>query len=376
MPTLNNNKGGEGRCGSSRGVSAFRMEEDYYEILEISRNANHEEIKSVYRRLALKCHPDRNPGDKQAEEQFKLISEAYQVLSDSEKRRLYDLYGHAGLADLDVGGFGGFDDIFTSFGEIFEDFFSSGRRRRTPPRARPGADLRQRVDLTLEQVVTGVEAALEVDRRVSCDKCRGSGLKSGTRRKTCPACGGRGQVQQNRGILRVVTTCTKCQGAGSIIASPCPDCRGNGVVRERKRVQVRIPPGVDNGTRLRLRGEGEPGMHGGPPGDLYIEARVAAHPLFLRDGNHLLYKARLSFVEAALGAEIDIPTLNSKSRLKIPSGTQAGAVFRLKGEGVPDVRCNGRGDLLIEVDLKTPTELTTKQEKLLKEFLKLEERQK
>ena len=346
--------------------------EDYYDILGIPRNATLEEIKTAYRRLALKYHPDKNPGDRSAEEKFKNLSEAYQVLADIEKRQLYDLYGHAGLAGLDMGGFGGFDDIFSGFGEVFEDFFGFGRRRgRT--RAQPGADLRQRVILTLEQAVQGVDTAIEVERRCRCRACQGSGLEPGTRPQACVRCGGRGQVGQARGLLKIFTTCPECRGAGSLITTPCRECRGGGAVREKKQVQLRIPPGVDQGTRLRLRGEGEAGVGGGPPGDLYIEVEIAAHPLFTREGKDLQYRARLSFVAAALGAEMDIPTLNSRTRLVIPPGTQPGATFRISGEGFPDLRGNSRGDLVVEVDLQTPTHLTPQQESLLQEFLRLSE---
>jgi molecular chaperone DnaJ len=348
--------------------------EDYYETLGISRNCTLEEIKTAYRRLALKYHPDKNPGNKAAEERFKKLSEAYQVLADTEKRQLYDLYGHAGLAGLDMGGFSGFEDIFSSFGEVFEDFFGFGRRRgRTRPQ--PGADLRHRVVLTLEQVVQGLDTSLKLERRVSCRRCQGQGLEPGTQRQTCGRCGGRGQVGQVRGMLKIFTTCPECRGAGSLIASPCQECGGAGVLLERKQVQVRIPPGVDNGTRLRLRGEGEAGAAGGPPGDLYIEVQIAPHSLFTREGKDLQYRAQLSFVEAALGSEVEIPTLNSSTRLTIPSGTQPGATFRIPGEGMPNLRSNSRGDLLVEVELKTPTDLTPKQEKLLKEFLKLSEKE-
>lgn len=346
--------------------------EDYYVTLGLSRNATLEEIKTSYRRLALKFHPDKNPGNQEAEEKFKRLSEAYQVLSDTEKRQLYDLYGHAGLAGLDVGGFGGFEDIFSSFGEVFEDFFGFGRRRGRN-RPQPGADLRQQVVLTLEQVVQGVNTTIEVERRAPCRACQGKGLEPGTRPQTCPTCHGRGQVGQARGLLKIYTTCPECRGAGTLITTPCKECQGAGAFRERKQVQLRIPPGVDNGTRLRLRGEGEAGVAGGPPGDLYIEVQIKPHPLFTREGKNLQYRTRLSFVEAALGAEVDIPTLDSHLRLTIPSGTQNGATFRIPGEGVPGIRGNSRGDLMVAVDLKTPTNLTPRQEELLKEFLHLED---
>jgi molecular chaperone DnaJ len=344
---------------------------DYYETLEISRNASVEEIKSSYRRLALRYHPDKNPGDRLAEEQFKRISEAYQVLSDSEKRQLYDLYGHAGLAGLDVEGFSGFDDIFGSFGEMFEDFFGFGRSRVRPGRAQPGADLRHRVVLTLEEVTQGRDAHLEVERRVTCRRCGGGGLEPGSKPQTCPRCGGRGQVSQSRGLLRLFNTCPQCQGAGSVIPSPCAACRSAGLVKETKQMQVRIPPGVDHGTRLRLRGEGEAGRAGGPLGDLYIEVQIAPHKLFTRQGPDLHYRAALSFVEAALGAEVKIPTLQSHTKLQIPPGTQPGATFRLPGLGLPGLKGDHRGDLVVAVELQTPTRLSSNQERLLQEFLKL-----
>jgi molecular chaperone DnaJ len=346
--------------------------DDYYEVLGVDRNAPMEEIKSAYRRLALKFHPDRNPGDKAAEEQFKYVSEAYQVLSDSEKRQLYDLYGHAGLAGLDMGGFGGFDDIFSSFGEVFEDFFGFGRRTGRTPRPQPGADLRHRLVLTLEEVARGLDTALEVERRALCSRCRGNGMEPGTKRQDCPRCGGRGQVSQARGLLKILTTCPQCRGVGSFVTSPCRNCSGEGTVNEKKWVHVRIPPGVDNGTRLRLRGEGEAGSLGGPRGDLYIEIQIAPHPHFTRDGRDLHFRTKLSFVEAALGTEVEIPTLNSQTRLQIPSGTQPGATFRIVEEGLPDLRRQRtRGDLVVEVELQTPTSLTPRQEELLKEFLSL-----
>jgi molecular chaperone DnaJ len=246
------------------------------------------------------------------------------VLSDSEKRQLYDLYGHAGLADLDLGGFSGFEDIFSSFGDIFEDFFSFGRHRRRPDRAQPGADLRHRVVLTLEDVARGVETSLEVDRRINCPRCGGSGLETGTSRQSCLRCGGRGQVSQSKGQLKIFNTCPQCRGAGSIIPSPCQPCDGIGMIREKTIMQVRIPPGVDAGTRLRLRGKGEAGRLGGKAGDLYLDVQIAPHQLFTRQGMDLYYQARLSFVEAALGTEIEVPTLDSQARLAIPRAPSRG----------------------------------------------------
>jgi molecular chaperone DnaJ len=346
--------------------------DDYYAILGVSQTAMLEEIKGSYRRLALKYHPDKNPGDNLAEEQFKRVSEAYQVLSDSEKRQLYDLYGHAGLSGMDVGGFRGFEDIFGSFGEIFEDFFGFNRPQRRPGRTRTGADLGQRLTLSLEEVYRGVDANLEVGRRVSCRRCGGEGLEPGTQRQTCPRCGGRGKVGQARGLLRIFNTCPQCQGAGSLIPHPCTTCQGSGLVQEQKQVQVRIPPGVDSGTRLRLRGEGEVGADGGSRGDLYIEVEITPHPRFTRQGKDLLYRAQLSFVDAALGTEVKIPTFDSQASLHIPPGTQPGARFRIAGAGLPGLRGSTRGDLVVEVDLKTPTRLSARQEKLLRDFLQPE----
>jgi molecular chaperone DnaJ len=345
---------------------------DYYDLLGVSAQATLEEIKSAYRQLALKYHPDRNPGDRIAEDEFKKVSEAYQVLSDPEKRKLYDLYGPAGLNGFDLGGFGGFEDIFSSFGDIFEDFFGFGRRRGRATRAQYGVDLRHTVTLTLEEVLQGVKKDIQVERRVLCQRCEGEGMEPGTQLQTCSTCGGRGQVSQSRGLLRVFTTCPVCRGAGSFIPHPCETCGGSGMTREDRHMQVRIPPGVDSGTRLRLRGEGEAGRFGGPPGDLYIDVQVTPHPVLSRRGRDLLYQTELSFVEAALGWEITVPTLNGDAPFKIPPGTQSGAVFSLSGEGLPDLKNRKRGDLLVEVSLITPPNLTPRQEELLKEFLNLD----
>jgi molecular chaperone DnaJ len=344
----------------------------YYEILEVSREATLEEIKVAYRRLALKYHPDKNPGDRAAEDQFKQISEAYQVLSDMEKRQLYDLYGAAGLAGLDIGGFSGFEEIFGSFGEIFEDFFSFGRSQPRPNQPQAGADLRQRVVLSLEEVAKGLHTSLSIERRVGCRRCQGSGAEPGTHRHPCSHCQGKGQVSQARGPLKMLTPCPECQGAGIIIGSPCSQCQGSGVNQEKKQIQVRIPPGVDTGTRLRLRGEGEAGTLGGPPGDLYLEVYVTNHPIFTRREKDLYYRAQLSFVAAALGIEIEVPTLTSKARLLIPPGTQPGATFRVAGLGLPGLRGNPPGDLVVVVDLTTPLRLNHQQKTLLREFLRLE----
>jgi molecular chaperone DnaJ len=346
---------------------------NYYEILEVSRDATLEEIRAAYRRLALRYHPDKNPGDQVAEKQFKRVSEAYQVLADTEKRQLYDLYGDAGLIGLDVGGFSGFEEIFNSFGEIFEDFFSYGRSPGAPDQPQPGADLRQRVVLTLEEVAQGLNTSLSVERRVICTRCGGGGAEPGSRRQTCSRCRGKGQVSQSKGLLKVYNPCPECQGAGTIINSPCPVCQGAAVVKEKKQIQVRIPPGVDMGTRLRLRGEGEAGTHGAPPGDLYLEICLAPHPIFTRRAQDLYYRARLSFVEAALGTEVEVPTLTSQTSLVIPPGTQPGATFHLPGLGLPGLRSKCRGDLVVVVELQTPTQLSEPQKRLLEEFLRLQD---
>ncbi len=347
---------------------------DYYELLRVPRQATPEEIKSAYRQLALQCHPDRNPGSLEAEERFKEISEAYQVLSDPEKRQIYDIYGKEGLVDVDLGGFGGFEDIFRGFGDIFEDFFGVGQRAQRGRQPQPGADLKRRVTLTLEDVVRGLDTHLELTRRVTCRECGGRGLAPGAQQQACSRCQGRGQVASSRGVLRVFTTCPACRGEGEVITSPCPGCHGNGVVREDKTMHLRIPPGVDQGTRLRLRGEGESGRHGGPPGDLYIEVQLAPHPTFTRQGRNLHYQASLSFVAAALGVQLTVPTLNGQpASLAIPPGTQNGAAFTVKGEGLPDLKDSHRGDLVVEVQLQTPNNLTPHQEELLKEFLRLED---
>jgi molecular chaperone DnaJ len=340
---------------------------DYYELLGIGRNASDEEIKKAYRKLALQYHPDRNPGDKQAEEKFKEVSEAYSVLSDSQKRSQYDQFGHAAFGDggpFAGGGFdfsGGFEDVFS---DIFGEFFggSTGRRRGR------GQDLRYNLNLKFEEAISGVEKKIKIPRHGTCETCRGNGAKPGTAPQTCPTCRGRGQVSFQQGFFSVSRTCNQCHGQGTFIKEPCPTCAGAGRVRAMHTLSVKIPAGVDNGSRLKLRGEGESAPAGGAPGDLYVVIQVEAHPIFLRDQLDIVCDVPISFVQAALGAEIDVPTLDGKVKMKIPAGTQSGKLFRMKGRGIKDVHGAHHGDQHVRVTVETPTRLTPRQKELLKEF--------
>jgi molecular chaperone DnaJ len=344
---------------------------DYYEVLGVGRDAGSEEIKKAYRKLALKHHPDRNPDDKAAEERFKEASEAYQILSDAERRAQYDRFGHAAFEQ--GAGFGGFDfaaagfeDIFS---DIFGDFFGTGRRGRS--RARRGEDLRYDLEISFEESAFGAEKTIQIPRLVTCETCHGLGTKNGAARESCRACKGTGQVRYQQGLFSIAKTCGQCQGQGSVIRDPCRSCGGSGVARTQQTLNVRIPAGVDDGSRLKLRGEGEVGHNGGPGGDLYVVLRVREHPLFKRQGNDVICEVPIGFVHAALGTEIDVPTLKGKVKMKIPSGTQSGAVFRLKGKGVPDVRGYGQGDALVRVVIETPKKLSAKQRELLEEFARI-----
>ena len=345
---------------------------DYYEILGVGRNATDNELKATYRKLALKYHPDRNPGDNEAEEKFKEAAEAYEVLRDSQKRALYDQYGHAGLERTGFSGFGGFEDIFSSFSDIFEDFFGFGTRRRSTNRVQRGADLRYDLTLGFLDAAFGTETEIKVEKSEICPECGGSRCKPGTSPETCRQCGGAGQISRNQGFFTVRTTCPVCRGEGQAISQPCTECRGAGQVKVSKKVSVKIPAGVDNGSRLRLTAEGEPGMHGGPPGDLYVFIYVEPHEFFQRRDTDIICRVPISFIQAALGDEISIPTLNGNKKLHIPKGTQPGDVLSFRGEGIPSLRTGKRGDQLIQVEIRTPTHMNKKQEALLKEFANLE----
>jgi len=350
------------------------VKRDYYEVLGVSRQADEDEIKKAYRQLALKYHPDRNPGNKEAEEHFKEAAEAYEVLHDPQKRRIYDTYGHEGLQGSGYRGFRGFEDIFSSFGDIFQDFFSFGFGGATRPRtaARPGDDLLYDLTLDFEEAVFGAEKEIQVQTFIECEHCSGSGAEPGTRETTCPVCQGSGQVVQSQGFFRISTTCSRCQGTGRVLVSPCPHCRGQGRSKQSKRVEVKVPAGVDNGTRLRLRGEGESGYRGGQPGDLYVRLHVKPHAQFERDGDNLYGRVSISYAQAALGDEVEVPTLEGRKTVSIQPGTQPGAIIRFSGEGVTRLRGTGRGDLFFEVQVRIPSHLTARQEELLRELMELE----
>jgi len=343
---------------------------DYYSILGTPRDATPEEIKKKYRQIAMKYHPDRNPGDKEAEERFKEAAEAYEVLRDPEKRRLYDRYGHEGVSSTGFTGFRDFTDIFHAFSDIFGDVFGFGGQTGFQPQA--GNDLRYDLALDFLDAALGTEVTLEVPRVVHCGTCGGNGAKPGTQKTACPQCGGRGVISRTHGIFQITTTCPRCQGMREFISEPCPTCRGEGRVREKKKLKVKIPPGMDSGTHLVMTGEGNEGRFGGPPGDLYIILQVRPHEMFQREGNDLRLRVPVSFAQAALGTRITVPLLSGSRDIVIPPGTQPGETIRLKGEGVPYPKGSRRGDLLVDVRVTIPRQLTPRQQELLQEWVKEE----
>jgi len=346
---------------------------DYYEVLGVDTRASQEEIKKAYRQLALQFHPDRNPGNKEAEEKFKEAAEAYEVLRDSQKRDLYDQFGHAGLEGTGFTGFGGFEDIFSAFGDIFEDLFGFGGMRTAARRApQRGADLRYNLTLTFEEAAFGCEKEIEVTKLDVCPVCRGSGAEPGTEPMRCPQCNGTGEVRRARqsvfGSFVNVTTCGRCGGEGEVVSTPCGECRGQKRVRATKKIAIDIPPGVDNGTQIRLSDEGEPGLRGGIAGNLYVVISVRKHPYFKRQNSHVFLELPINVAQAALGDEIEVPTLDGSEKLVIPAGTQTGETFRLRSKGVPYLRGEGRGDQLVTVYVVTPKKLTPEQRQLFEEL--------
>lgn len=349
---------------------------DFYDVLGVSRSASDEEIKKAYRRLAMKHHPDRNAGNKDAENKFKEAKEAYDVLSDERKRAAYNRFGHAGVDASAVAGgtggfrgqgqgFGGFGDIFDS---VFGDIFGGGNRG--GERVYRGSDLRYDLELSLEEAVAGTTIKIRVPKLVACESCGGSGARAGTSPASCPTCNGAGQVRMQQGFFTIQQTCPQCRGSGRVISDPCTTCRGQGRRRDNKTISVKVPSGVDSGDRIRLAGEGEAGEHGGPPGDLYVHVVVKEHSIFVRDGTNLHCDVPISFVTAALGGELEIPTLEGRIKLKIPPETQSGKAFRLRDKGVRSIRTSSKGDLICRVIVETPVKLNKRQKELLREFEK------
>ena len=354
---------------------------DYYEVLGVSKDISASDLKKAYRKLAIKFHPDKNPGDKDAEEKFKELGEAYEALSDEDKRAAYDRYGHAAFENGGGGGGGGFggggfhdaSDIFSQVfggafgGGGFEDMFGGGRRR-NPSGRQPGSDLRYDLEISLEEAAVGIQKELEIEKLEACDSCGSSGSKSGNGKKTCTTCRGQGVVTRQSGIFVQQTECPACHGTGQIISDPCPDCRGEGRKTETSRIKINIPAGVDDGTRLRSTGNGDAGMLGGQPGDLYVFLHIKKHEIFERDGDDLFCEVPMPFSTAALGGELEVPTLEGKSSIKIPAGTQGGTTFRLRNRGIKDLRTGGKGDLHIDVQVEVPSKLNSEQKEKLVEF--------
>lgn len=345
---------------------------DYYEVLGVERSADGDTIKKAYRKLAMQYHPDKNPGDKAAEEKFKQCAEAYEVLSSSDKRAKYDRFGHAAFQQGGGPGFHDVDDVFANFSDIFGDLFGGGARQRQRRNNGParGADLRYICEISLKEVITGLEKDIEFDTEENCSECEGSGAEKGSSADTCPSCRGAGQVISQQGFFSVATTCPTCHGSGKIIKNPCKKCHGKGRTRVHRKIQVKIPAGVDTGTQLRVSGEGEGGHRGGPPGDLYVEIRVKDHDVFERHGLDLLAPLQITYLQALLGAEVEVETLDGDEKVTVPAGTNANERIRLKDRGVPSLRGGGRGSIYFDIQVDVPKKLSKDEEKLLREIAK------
>ena len=350
-------------------MSAMAAQRDYYEVLGVARTANDGEIAGAYRKLAIKYHPDKNPGDQEAIDRFKEAAEAFEVLNDREKRSRYDRYGHAGLngGGFHAHHFSDVEDIFSAFGDIFGDLFGGGRSR-----PRKGRDVRCDVTLTLHEAAAGCTKSVEFHRHETCEECQGSGAAKGSRREVCGYCRGQGRVIQSAGIVRMQTTCPACHGEGSTVKNPCGSCRGTGQKLKNVVTEVQIPAGVDDEMRVRIAGQGEPSPNGGPPGDCYCFISVLAHPLFERDGQHLVCRVPITYAQAALGTTLEVPTLEGRGELTVPAGTQSGQVFRMGGKGMPDPRRRGLGDLLVQVVIEVPKKLSKEEQALLRDLAELE----
>jgi len=366
-------RSGDDAAAEKTGWDAGMAKRCYYEVLEVERTAGDTALKAAFRKLAMKWHPDRNPGDKSCEVRFKEINEAYEVLKDADKRAAYDRFGHAAFEHNAGGPGGGFGDVASAFADIFDDLFGMGgaRRGRGGGRER-GADLRYNMEISLEEAFSGKTAQLRIPTSVTCEACSGSGAKSGTKPKACPTCGGQGRVRHAQGFFTLERTCPGCQGRGQMIEEPCPSCVGSGRVTRERTLSVNIPQGVEDGTRIRLAGEGEAGLRGGPAGDLYIFLSLTTHEFFQRDGADLHCRVPISMVTAALGGEFEVPTIDKgKTKVKIPSGAQSGRRFRIASKGMPVLRSRQTGDMYVQVMVETPQNLTKKQQELLAEFEKL-----
>jgi len=355
----------------------LQVKRDYYEVLGVAKDASPDDVKKAFRKLAKELHPDRNPGNKEAEEKFKEAAEAYEVLSDPEKRGRYDQFGHEGLRGVPTHGFQNFEEIFESFGDlfgggggIFEGLFGGGARRSGPRR---GASLKVELVLEFIEACKGTKKTIELRRAELCEECQGSGARAGSRPKTCELCGGRGEVIQSSGFFQVRTTCPACGGAGQTITDPCGKCNGRGRIPKKREIEVNIPAGVDDGTRVRISGEGEPGDKGGPPGDLFCYIAVKPHEFFERHENDILLELPITFSQAALGTSLDVPTIEGKREIEVKAGTQSGDVLKIRGAGVQDPRGYGKGDQLVRVVVEVPRKLTKRQEELLREFASTEE---